>query len=362
MPHLRVSTWSRAVVPLSFVVLPVVVGFWSYFGPASEAHQASGAAVASTIGMPVSTTTIAEVTSALSTPDGGPKGDCGEASRWSAHRNEARIKLRGCVASEEDRLTVIGIAKAHFPDLQIDDRMRVGEARRSGNWLGAIGFALTQLNHLKSGMVRLAGADFTILGEARSSADFIQGNGALQTELPAGLVLAKTGLEPPAAKPFVFTAELTNGSIRLDGHVPNNDARSVIARAAAELLPGRAITDNTQLASGEPRAWDDAVMAGLRGLSQLDSGKLTISGHGVDLKGVAANSRKIKTILTGVRDNLPPSFQARDDISVRSSAATPAQREHHAEAGVAGSNIWTKLAYAAIRMIGNGSSEEVALR
>lgn len=362
MPHLRASTWSRAIVPVSFVVLPVIVGFWSYLGSAGESPKTGGTAAASAFGIPVSSEAFAEVTSALTAPEAA-MGKCGEASRWSAQRNEARIKLRGCVSSEEDRLTVIGIAKAHFPDLEIDDRMQVGAVRRSGNWLGAIGFALTQLNHLKSGAVRLAGSDFTISGEARSAKDFAQSNDALQTELPAGLALAETRLEPPAAEPFVFTAELSDGVITLDGHVPSDDSRGTIAQAAAELLPGRSIADNTQLASGEPRAWDGAVKAGLRGLSLLDSGKLTISGFGVNLKGVAADPERVKTILSGVREDLPPSFKARDDISVRGSAAATTGRMGHADANPIASKIWTKLAYAAIRVIGNGPpSEDSALR
>ena len=39
---------------------------------------------------------------------------------WSAPRIESGIRLRGSVPTDEDRRTVLGMVKAHFPDLQVE--------------------------------------------------------------------------------------------------------------------------------------------------------------------------------------------------------------------------------------------------
>src|SRR5450755_3085110 len=40
---------------------------------------------------------------------------------WSATHSGSSLRLRGSVPSEEDHRTILGIVKAHFPDLDIED-------------------------------------------------------------------------------------------------------------------------------------------------------------------------------------------------------------------------------------------------
>ena len=46
---------------------------------------------------------------------------------WSATRIESGIRLRGSVPTDEDRRTVLGMVKAHFPDLEVEDRLKVAK-------------------------------------------------------------------------------------------------------------------------------------------------------------------------------------------------------------------------------------------
>ncbi len=74
---------------------------------------------------------------------------------WSASLSDSDIRLRGLVPSEEVRGTVLGMVKANFPDLEVEDRMRVAAgAPAVDQWLGAVSFGLQQLSHLKHGSVR----------------------------------------------------------------------------------------------------------------------------------------------------------------------------------------------------------------
>ena len=44
---------------------------------------------------------------------------------WSATRIESSIRLRGAVPTGEDRRTVLGMVKAHFPDLDVEDKLKI---------------------------------------------------------------------------------------------------------------------------------------------------------------------------------------------------------------------------------------------
>jgi hypothetical protein len=44
---------------------------------------------------------------------------------WSAARIDSGLRLRGAVPSEEDRQTLLGMVKAHFPDLKVEEELKV---------------------------------------------------------------------------------------------------------------------------------------------------------------------------------------------------------------------------------------------
>ena len=109
---------------------------------------------------------------------------------WSATRIESVIRLRGSVPSEEDRRTVLGMVKAHFPDLEVEDRLKiVAGAPPKEQWLGAVSFGLKQLAHLKRGSARLLNVGLKVDGEARSAADYAEVKKALSGPLPTGLAI-----------------------------------------------------------------------------------------------------------------------------------------------------------------------------
>ena len=103
-------------------------------------------------------------------PDPSPK-----AFVWSATHIGSTLKLRGFGPSDEDRGTVLGMVKAHFPDLEVEDRLKVAEgAPPTEQWLGAVSFGLKQLSHLKQGSARLLNTGLKVEGEARSPDDFAE--------------------------------------------------------------------------------------------------------------------------------------------------------------------------------------------
>lgn len=242
---------------------------------------------------------------------------------WSATRIESGIRLRGSVPTDEDRRTVLGMVKAHFPDLQVEDRLKVADAGAppQDQWLGAVSFGLKQLSHLKRGSARLYDIALKVDGEARSAADYVEVKKALAGPLPTGLVVAGESIKPPIADPFVFVADLDANELSLSGSVPNENARKHVRELSRQLFRRPGLDDRLELASGAPKNWNEAVVAALRALSQLESGKIALSGLAVTIQGVAPDKGTAVAVSYQLRRDLPALFSTSESISWKEAAA-----------------------------------------
>jgi hypothetical protein len=242
---------------------------------------------------------------------------------WSATRIESGIRLRGSVPTDEDRRTVLGMVKAHFPDLQVEDRLKVADAGAppQDQWLGAVSFGLKQLSHLKRGSARLFDVALKVDGEARSGTDYIEVKKALAGPLPTGLVVASESIKPPVADPFVFVAEVGANELSLSGSVPSEDARKHVRELSRQLFRRPGLDDRLELASGAPKKWSEAVAAALRALSQLESGKIALSGVAVTIQGVAPDKGTAVAVSYQLRRDLPALFSTSESISWKEAAA-----------------------------------------
>ena len=235
---------------------------------------------------------------------------------WSATRSSSDLRLRGYVPSEEVRGTVLGMVKANFPDLEVEDRMRVAAgAPPVDQWLGAVSFGLQQLTHLKHGSARLLNVGLRIDGEAANAQDFAEAQKALNEALPTGLSIIANNVRPPKAEPFVFVASLSPGTLALAGSVPNERTRKRLRELSRQLFERSTLDDRLQLASGAPKNWNDAVTALLKALSRLDSGKISLSGHAVTIEGIAPDKGTAAAVSTQLRHDLPSIFSSSEKIS-----------------------------------------------
>ena len=243
---------------------------------------------------------------------------------WSATRIGSGLRLRGTVPSEEIRRTLIGMVKAHFPDLAVVDRLKISAAGvpPQEQWLGAVSFGLKQLSRLQRGSVRLLNVELKLDGEARSAADYVEVKKALAGSLPTGLTITADTVRPPTADPFVFVADLGTNTLSLSGSVPNEAARKQLRDLSRRLFERPGLDDRLELASGAPKDWNDAVAAALRALSRLESGKIAMSGLAVTIVGVAPDKGTAVAISYQLRRDLPEIFSTSENISWKE-AATP---------------------------------------
>jgi OOP family OmpA-OmpF porin len=234
---------------------------------------------------------------------------------WSARRLDSTLMLRGFVPSEEDRRTVLGMVKAHFAELEVEDRLKVtsGSPPRE-QWLGAVSFGLKQLAHLKQGSARLLNEGLKVEGEARSADDYAEAKKALGGPMPAGLVLLNSNIRPPVVKPFTFVAALGPNTLTLTGSVPSEDTRKQIKDWSRRYFERPTLDDQLQLASGAPKKWDNAVEASLKALSQLDTGKVSLSGVAITIEGVARDKGTAIAVSYQLKRDLPALFSSSESI------------------------------------------------
>jgi hypothetical protein len=235
---------------------------------------------------------------------------------WAAIRSDSSLKVRGMVLSEEDRRTVLGMVKAHLPDLEVEDRLEITtDAPPKEYWLGAVSFALQQLSHLKRGSVRLSNVALRIEGEAGSASDYDEVKKALTSSLPTGLKLAADKVRPPLTDPFIFSATLSPTSLTLSGSVPSEMTRTRLKELSRQLFARPTLDDQLQLASGAPTDWDEAVDAALRALGRLDSGKIALSGIALTIEGIAPDEGTAVAVSYQLKRDLPPVFSTSEAIT-----------------------------------------------
>jgi len=243
---------------------------------------------------------------------------------WFAVRNESGIKMRGAVPSEEDLETVLGMVKAHFPDLSVKEKLKVVEGGlQHEQWLGAVSFGLKQLSHLKQGKVRLVAANLHVAGEAASAEDYAEIKRALAGSLPDGLTIKSDEVRPPVADPFEFTADLGVNALSLAGSVPSEDARKQLRDLSRQLFARPGLDDRLEVASGAPKNWDEAVTAALRALSRLETGKVALSGIAVSIEGVAPDQGTAVAVSYQLRRDLPKIFSTSESIKWKEANVSP---------------------------------------
>jgi hypothetical protein len=207
------------------------------------------------------------------------------------------------------------MVKAHFPDLQVEDRIKiVDDAPPQERWLGAVSFSLKQLTYLKRGSVRLLNAGLKVDGEARSAADYAEAKKALTGPLPTGLNIMAENIRAPIAKPFVFVADLGVNALSLSGSVPSEGSRKQLRELSRQLFARPGLDDRLEVASGAPKGWDEAVAAALKALSRLESGKIALSGVAVSIEGVAPDKGTAVAVSYQLKRDLPALFSTSESI------------------------------------------------
>jgi outer membrane protein OmpA-like peptidoglycan-associated protein len=236
---------------------------------------------------------------------------------WSVTKSGAKIKVAGLAPSESVRSTILDEVRGAFPGIAVEDGMRLARGVPDRNaWLDGVRFALRQLAGMSEGKAELDNLELTISGQAASPRTYSELRTAL-ARLPGGIVLKRDRIEPALVKPYTLAALLQRDRLLLRGYVPSEAARDLVVREAKRLVPGKALTDELQAASGAPRDWERAVMQLVALLGQLEAGKGEIIDTAVSVSGSVAEETTKEQIVTVLARGLPPGFRGSEQISFR---------------------------------------------
>jgi OOP family OmpA-OmpF porin len=250
--------------------------------------------------------------------------DKAEIYLWSASRRNNRIRLTGYAPSIAARLAILGVTKASFPGFEVVDRTALARGVPSADiWMAGVSFGLKQLTSIKRGDVRMRDLDLAITGEAEDVAGYRAVKQALANSVPKGIKVVSDQMTAPVVSPFRWTAQLTDGSFVLSGHVPNDAVRADLVAAAKESLPGAAVVDQMEPAEGAPPGWAEAALAIVRELGHLEGGAAGTKDAALLVLGTAENVAMAEAVRTRLRAAMPSTIKFTDRILVREPPPLP---------------------------------------
>lgn len=209
-----------------------------------------------------------------------------EAPRFSVEmlRNDDGIQLIGLLPESETLQTVKDEAQALSPEIPLADMLETAAYPAPEGWDSALKFGMEALSLLPRSKISVAADQVAITAIAGSEAEKRSFEQQLTSAKPEGLAVK---IEISAPRPVLtpFTLRFVK-----DGEGPRFDACSAdteTARAhilAAAATAGAVGRNSCTIGLGVPTPrWADAVIAGIKAVSQLQSATLTFADADVTL-------------------------------------------------------------------------------
>jgi osmotically-inducible protein OsmY len=240
---------------------------------------------------------------------------------WGALRRDDRIRVNGAVPNDKTRREVIGIVKANFPSLEVDDRMKLARgAPPIDVWMGGVGFGLKQLALLSEGRVELENTSISVRGTAQDARSYRAVKTALSGQMPQGIRLKSDSVLPPRSSPYTWSVRRQGHQWQLDGRVPNAKVREAILQTARSIDPKAKIADRMDPASGEPDRFIEVAKAAIVELGRLEEGEARLRDRGVLFKGVAETAEQAAQAQSAMKTGVLMAFSADGEIRHREPA------------------------------------------
>ncbi len=145
-------------------------------------------------------------------------------------------------------------------------------------------------------------------------------------EVRDGITAQKVAAAPaiPTQSPYTFSARKTeDGTVVLDGYVPDAASKTRILSNAREIFDGGSIVDRTiRIAKGAPDGqWADVIDEHFRELNLLESGRFQMDGTEGNLSGQAASLDVRERINAMVSNDTPAPYNISASIKVPNTAS-----------------------------------------
>lgn len=236
---------------------------------------------------------------------------------FSAALRDGVISLSGHLPSDDLRKEVVAMAASAGAGAAVSDATQLGAGAPSGDFSGAVAFAVGELSKLSQGKVAVSDGKIVIEGQGRENvlSDTIQADA--KARLPSGFEIARLDVTAGAISPYLFTAQRAGGDVTLSGYAPDETVRHRLVETARRNFFDAKIIDRLVVAKGAPQNFAEATDRSLAALARLDEGKLAISDSHVALAGVARHQSARSDIGAAFAEALPQNFHGDAQLSTR---------------------------------------------
>lgn len=234
------------------------------------------------------------------------------------YKDGERIKLKGVMSSQEDYKTVMGLLKASFPAVDLNDRLKVRESAPDANLkMGGLSFALKLLGYLESGQAVVDNNGLSLEGFASTAVVLNDVRKLIENNKPTGVPLKNIRIAPPAKS--WSASVLPDGTLKFAGVVPSRASKKSIAEETKRIFPSYSIDDNTVVNKHVPKRWSRIAIKSLRMLTVLNQGTVELTDDAIHLRGIAPNELALKTINAMAAD-FPSGFAVKSEVTAPASS------------------------------------------
>ena len=209
-------------------------------------------------------------------------------------------------SADTDRARTQILRAAQAAGVEGSSVCQVGLGTPTPRWAEAVGLAIAAVKELGSGSITFSDADVTLLaGSEVPQATFDKVVGDLETGLPDVFSLTSTleKKETATQGPAEFTAVLAeDGKVELRGRLTDEMQRQAVDAFARSAFAGAEVLTATRVDETLPDGWPVRVLAGLKALAEVETGKLLVRADLVEVTGVNGSKEargKITQILSG---------------------------------------------------------------
>jgi len=252
--------------------------------------------------------------------------------KLSIKRTDKQLKLRGSVPNEDARKTILGLANANFPGIDISAEFMLDPSLADQDrWLTGVGFALSQLKHVAKGRAVLKDSDLSFKGRASKPGAYENVRQAFREAVPDGISVAQVDVKPLTVRPFTWKIQMQNGKVILGGYTPSRMAKAAMVHLVRRIFPDFAVIDTTSIADGAPERWLSSARIALGALEHLRAGSVTLSDTEIELEGVAKSLASYRSIAE-LKNAWPSgySFESKVRYSPLEPASSPDDRGNRA--------------------------------
>ncbi len=237
---------------------------------------------------------------------------------FQTFHGKEKLVLEGYVPSDKIRQSVIGAAKAQFPNVSLVDKIEVARgAPDDKSWFGQVSYALGQLAKMKKGHFILSDKKINITGAALDAGAYSTLNETFAGTLPLKMTAGEINIEAPFVEKYAFSSKFSANELVLNGIMANAADVAKVVTSAKTYFPNLTIKNNLELGSGAPKGWNKAVLLSLAELSKLEEGVISLNKLAVNVEGLAATKEQAQAIRKTVRSAYPTGYKVRDNIKIK---------------------------------------------